>query len=40
MAANGVVPVAAVVRVFPSIVHIPALYREGYCILLGLEMEN
>ena len=28
----GVVPVAAVVPVFPSIVHIPALYRDHHRI--------
>ena len=31
MAISGVVRVADIVRVFPSIVHIPALWREQYC---------
>ena len=32
VAVCGVVPVAAVMPVFPSIVHIPALYRKRYRI--------
>ena len=32
MAVCGVVPVAAIMPVFPSIVHIPALQRDHYCV--------
>ena len=34
MAVCGVVPVAAMVPVFPSMVHMPALQRDHYCMLV------